>query len=281
LDEIDLPLSFLTTDGASLVYNVLGYGHPIVFIHGFTLNRNAWAGQIAALAVQNQVVIYDLRGHGQSGSDPTDYSNQRILYDLAELVEHLGIHRVILCGHSLGASIAVRYTLTYPHFVSGLILVSPYVSGFVRPRESIWNRVQVPFSEIARRCGIAVAKNAWEHFELFAWARRRPEISTLLGKMISTFSGAPWIHQVDGKREHPALIERLNEIVCPVLIFCGEHDDVLYRSVACHISAALPQAALISIPSGGHLCNLEDPNSFIAAASEFACRLDQPDIRAT
>ncbi len=53
-------------NGLTLAYTDEGKGTPVVFVHGFPLNRNMWAPQVQALSRQHRVITVDLRGHGES-----------------------------------------------------------------------------------------------------------------------------------------------------------------------------------------------------------------------
>ena len=66
----------LTRDGVALYYEVHGAGPTLLLSHGFSATSAMWQGQIAALAATHQLVLWDMRGHGQSDypADPAAYS---------------------------------------------------------------------------------------------------------------------------------------------------------------------------------------------------------------
>jgi non-heme chloroperoxidase len=99
-----------TTDGTDIFYKDWGTGQPVVFSHGWPLNADAWDGQLFHMASNGyRAIAHDRRGHGRSaqpwaGNDMNTYAD-----DLAELIEHLDLHDVILVGHSTGGGEVTRY----------------------------------------------------------------------------------------------------------------------------------------------------------------------------
>jgi len=96
-------MRFKTTDGVEISYEIIGEGEPVIFIHGWAATKNWWK---FILPLDNfKAVIFDIRGHGES-SIGKDYSPKRIVLDVLELLNHLGISDYNLVGHSLGGVIA-------------------------------------------------------------------------------------------------------------------------------------------------------------------------------
>jgi non-heme chloroperoxidase len=99
-----------TRDNNTIFYKDWGRGQPVVFSHGWPLNADAWDEQLM-LAANNgfRAIAHDRRGHGRSsqpyqGNDMNTYAD-----DLAELIETLDLHDVILVGHSTGGGEITRY----------------------------------------------------------------------------------------------------------------------------------------------------------------------------
>jgi non-heme chloroperoxidase len=100
----------VTRDGTEIFYKDWGTGQPVVFSHGWPLNADAWDDQLVLVASNGcRGVAHDRRGHGRStqaseGNDMDHYAD-----DLAELIETLDLHDVILVGHSTGGGEVTRY----------------------------------------------------------------------------------------------------------------------------------------------------------------------------
>ncbi|NBI30227.1 alpha/beta fold hydrolase [Chengkuizengella marina] len=110
-----------------LNYEVHGTGEPIVMIHSPGVDMREWKYIVPHLAQTNEVVIFDGRGAGKSPApvEPSDFVN-----DVLRLIDHLGIEKATLVGHSMGGQIATDFTLTYPDKVKKLVLISPSLTGF-------------------------------------------------------------------------------------------------------------------------------------------------------
>jgi pimeloyl-ACP methyl ester carboxylesterase len=100
-----------------------GRGPALVCVHGLTSNHTCWASLADVLAPEFRLVAYDLRGRGESDKPPTGYTLQQHGRDLAVLLDSLGLRRAVLVGHSLGAHIALRFAVTRPGRVRGLVLI--------------------------------------------------------------------------------------------------------------------------------------------------------------
>ena len=99
-----------------------GRGPAIVAIHGLTSNHTAWYPIADALGGSHRLIAYDLRGRGDSEKPPKGYSLAEHAADLLGLLDHLGLRRATLMGHSLGAHIAVRFASLHPERVETLVL---------------------------------------------------------------------------------------------------------------------------------------------------------------
>jgi non-heme chloroperoxidase len=102
--------TFTTTDGTEIFFKDWGDGQPVVFSHGWPLNGDAWDGQLHHMASNGfRAIAHDRRGHGRSsqpwqGNDMDTYAD-----DLAQLIESLDLHDVVLVGHSTGGGEVTRY----------------------------------------------------------------------------------------------------------------------------------------------------------------------------
>jgi pimeloyl-ACP methyl ester carboxylesterase len=99
---------------------------PVVLLHGLGGSSRQWQSQLDHLWPSRRALALDLRGHGDSETAPaSSYDIEGFVADLAAVVDALQLDRLILAGHSLGASVALRYAALYPDRLAGLLLVDP------------------------------------------------------------------------------------------------------------------------------------------------------------
>lgn len=97
----------IAVGGVTLAYDVRGDGPPMVLLHGLGERASGWDPVRPALAADHTTYAVDLRGHGDSDW-PGVYSHDVIEADVTGLLDRLGLTRVVLVGHSMGGSVALR-----------------------------------------------------------------------------------------------------------------------------------------------------------------------------
>ncbi|ASU78807.1 alpha/beta hydrolase [Actinopolyspora erythraea] len=99
-----------THDGAEIFYKDWGDGPPVIFIHGWPLNADAWDDQLNAVAEQGfRAIAHDRRGHGRSTQTWYGNDNDTWADDLSRLIETLDLRGVTLVAHSMGGGELSRY----------------------------------------------------------------------------------------------------------------------------------------------------------------------------
>ncbi|SDP32284.1 non-heme chloroperoxidase [Actinopolyspora xinjiangensis] len=102
--------TFETHDGAEIFYKDWGDGPPVIFIHGWPLNADAWDDQLNAVAERGfRAIAHDRRGHGRSTQTWYGNDNDTWADDLSRLIETLDLRGVTLVAHSMGGGELSRY----------------------------------------------------------------------------------------------------------------------------------------------------------------------------
>jgi pimeloyl-ACP methyl ester carboxylesterase len=113
-----------------LAYVEQGSGNArLLFVHGWQADHTVWNDVIAELGPGTRTVAVDLRGSGASAGAGGPHNLERFAADLRELIEALGIEPLVVVGHSMGATVALRLAVDAPELVSGLILIAPVPAG--------------------------------------------------------------------------------------------------------------------------------------------------------
>jgi pimeloyl-ACP methyl ester carboxylesterase len=114
-----------------------GKGPAVVCLHGLTANHTCWQSLADVLSPEYRLIAYDLRGRGESDKPPRGYSLQTHGADLDALLDHFGLQRAVIMGHSLGAMIAVSFAARYPRRVAKLVLID----GGHDVRAEVWDSI--------------------------------------------------------------------------------------------------------------------------------------------
>ncbi len=251
---------YAEVNGTRLYYETAGAGHPLVLIHGYTLDSRMWDDQFETLSKKYRVLRYDLRGFGKSAYPSPDKSYCHT-EDLRALLDYLKISKAYVMGLSMGGGIAVEFTLEHPDVAQALIPVDSILGGFSYSDEfnSIFNELLTKFSEE----GLDSAKKVWTGCQLFKPIFELPEAAPRLSTMVSDYSGWHWSTNSDAMQSiTPAAIGRLGEIDVPVLVVVGGRDMSDFLEIARVMERDIPDARLAVLEGVGHMSNMEDPGSF-------------------
>jgi pimeloyl-ACP methyl ester carboxylesterase len=144
--------SVLSADRTEINYSVYGEGETaLVFVHCWCCDQGYWREQVNAFSHDYKVVTIDLAGHGISGKGRTDYTLPAFGMDVASVVKHLQLDRVILIGHSMGGGVILAAAHQLKEQTLALIGVDTYqgfqytlsdsmIAQFVQPfRQDFYN----------------------------------------------------------------------------------------------------------------------------------------------
>ena len=145
----------------------------IVMIHGFTGNHTIFESQINEFEKNFNILLFDLRGHGESSSVPGPFGREEYSDDLELLIEKYELKKFYIWGTHTGAAIALIYTLRHSETVAGLILEGTPLPGYVMPRlAELVERAET----IAVQKSISEAKKDWlENADWFKYMNSHPE----------------------------------------------------------------------------------------------------------
>src|ERR1700744_5487906 len=90
-------------DGVKIYYEIHGSGPPLILTHGYSSTSAMWKEQIEPLSKRHKLILWDMRGHGQSDypDDPAAYSEALTVGDIEALLDHAGAHKALVGGFVL------------------------------------------------------------------------------------------------------------------------------------------------------------------------------------
>ena len=245
----------LDRDGVKIYYEVHGSGPPLILTHGYSSTSAMWNGQIEALSKQHQLILWDMRGHGQSDypGDPAAYSEALTVADIAALLDEVGAARAIVGGLSLGGYMSLAFYRAHPERVSALLIIDTGPGFKKDDARAAWNKRALDTADRFDREGLEVLKSA---------SRERSTVSHRDAKGLAQAARGMLTQR------YARVIELLPEIRVPSLVVVGA-DDAPFLAASDYMAAKIPGARKVVIPAAGHAVNIDQPQVFIEAVLPF------------
>lgn len=250
-----------------MAYDDDGKGQPILFIHGYPLNRKMWQPQRQELSSSFRLILPDLRGHGESTPTEGEYSMNLLAEDCAFLLDQLGITQPItVCGLSMGGYIAFAFLRKYPQRVKSLILTATRAApDSPEAREKRLQAIQE-----ARSQGLGSIVDSM--IPRLTSKRTQQENQPLLDevrKIMQATSVSAVIGDLQGMMSRPDSRPFLAEINIPTLIIHGREDILIPITEAQEMHNSIRGSRLVILDDVAHLPNMEAPHQFNAHLRNF------------
>ncbi len=270
----DPPSEFVEAAGARVHARVSGpAGAPVVvMIHGFGASLHTWEPWAGVLSSSHRVIRYDLTGGGLTGPDPTgDYTDTRAMQVLSALMDHFGVVRASLVGHSIGGRLAWRFAGTHPERVDRLVLVAP--DGFASPGFEYGKRTEVPAVLGLMRFFLPEAVLRMNLEPAYGDPSR---LSDDVVHRYHDLMRGPGVRDALFKRLEQTILEDPTPFIAgiraPTLLVWGESDAMIPVANAQDYLRRMPDARLVSFPGLGHVPHEEAPAVTVGPVREFLNR---------
>ena len=244
-------------DNATIDYEEHGAGKPILFLHGWTMDRRLEVADYERLfSVRDgwRRIYPDLPGMGRSIAKPGLDCQDDVLAVLLAFIERvLPGERFVLAGTSLGGYLARAVAVKLRPRVRGLLL-----------------RVPAVIADTAKRtlpaAGLATLSDAYED-----------KMRTLVQPAID--ATAPLIHEIKADPARYALSFELaaaeKGFIAPTLILTGRQDTTVGYRDAWDILESYPRATFAAIDQADHAWPVEEPGLFDALVDDWLRRIEQ------
>ncbi len=267
-------------NGIELAYEVHGEGDPLVLAHGYTASKEMWADQIGPFSERYRVVVYDVRGHGESeapAADDSGYTLDTFVDDQRALMEHLGIEQAHIGGLSMGGMIAMRFALKHPQMTRALLL-SDTAAAIATAGQlfSQWEANRVMIEGFVRSQGVAaVMRNLYAQRAQTMGIAQPQELPAGVQRHIERLqkmSPDGFLGAGRALREQESVLERLPEITAPTLILVGDQDFL--RGPSEQMKERMPDARFVLIKDSAHGTCVWQPEHFTSAVVDFLSDVD-------
>lgn len=250
-------------------YEVEGSGPPLVLIHGMGGDRTLWDAQVAGLRDRFRIVRYDTLGHGRSEKIPGPWRFSQFARQADELVAHLEIPRAIICGFSLGGSIAQSIAIEYPRRAAALMVVASVCARTPTELEGIALRVK----QVAEGGPAAVVDGAMKRWFSESYARAHPEMIDYWRRKLLSNDRAPYLNAYTLYSEvDKQLLDQLGRIDTPTLIVTGDADIGQSPRMAREMAQRIRGAEVEIFPGIPHMLPVEAADALNDAIAGFVTR---------
>ena len=241
-----------------------GAGAAVVFVHGWTLDLDAWEPQAAALAGSSRVVRYDRRGFGLSEGMPGRAAD---VEDLGVLLDHLRLDVATLVAHSQGTRVALAFGLRQPERVAALVLDGPPdEAGDGAAGDEDFSIAE--YRRLVEEQGVDAFRRAWRSHPLMRLYTEDAAARALAARVLGRYPARDLRGFVEPPPP-PAGASALARFMKPVLVVNGEFDTLIRRRAGQSLARALPLAERVEIAGAGHLPNLDAPRAYNDALQRF------------
>ena len=247
-------MSTLNRNGVNIYYEVHGTGPTMLLTHGFSATSEMWKANIAALAQKYRVIVWDMRGHGQSDypEDGAAYSEALTVGDIAALLDAHGAEQAIIGGHSLGGFMTLAFHAAHPNRCKALLLFDTGPGYKKDEARAGWNKRAEAMAQAYETKGLAALGRS---AEVLACTHRSADgLARAARGMLA---------QRDAR-----VINSLETLKVPTLVLVGSKDEA-YFAATDYMASKIPGAKKAVLADAGHAANIDQPEVFNRVVLDF------------
>jgi pimeloyl-ACP methyl ester carboxylesterase len=264
----------VTVNGVELEYDAIGTGEPVLLISPVLADGFLPLMSQPALADRHLLIRYHKRGWVGSTHTPPPVSIGDHADDAAALLDHLGIRRAHIAGHSSGAAVAAQLALDRSEYVHTLILMELSLLS-VPSGEHFLEQAAPAFEAYGSGDHARALSMFMTGVSGLDWTACQSLLEERVpGSVAQSVADADTFFGV----ELPALtewefgLEQAAAIGQPVLSVLGSRTEPLWVDVAAFLRASLPQVEELKVEGVGHLLHLQRPEPVARGMAEFLQR---------
>ncbi len=264
-----MPVS--NVNGIDIYYEIHGDGEPVIFGNGVFSNTLGWINQVPVFSKEYQVILYDMRGQGQSEKPEEPYSFDVHADDQKALLEELGISKAHHVGISYGAELGLVFALKYPEMLRSLVVCSAvsYVGTLLLEMAQLW-RYACELGDPDLFYHATVPLNFAEPF-----IRENTAILEQAKVRYAALDYPPLVRLMDAFLKLN-ITDQLKQIKIPICVISGEKDILKpthpYSSL---IHDSLLNSEMVIVRDSGHAVTFEKPEEFNSIVLGFLHKQSQ------
>lgn len=240
----------------------------LIFFHAFPLSSEMWKEQMNVFSKTHYILAPDLPGFGKGVLPVHAITFEHYVESVLNFLKEAGIKQSIWCGLSMGGYLALRLYQKAPELCSGLILADTKSAPDDNPgKEKRWSSIKKLHSHreefMEKQWQSMLGKSSRDDMKLKKYFYDIVSKNTEEGISAGLVSLTTRMDCTD----------MLSDIHVPTLILVGEEDKVTPFSDAQHLHKNITGSQLEVIKKAGHLSNMENPEGFNKAVSEFLVSL--------
>lgn len=254
---------FTTADGVRLAYAMDGSGPPLVraidwISHiEFEWKNPVARGWLSTIMQHNTLLRYDQRGSGLSDWNVDDFSLERAVADLEELVDGLGLDEISLLGSCQGGAVAALFAARHPGRVRRLILNGAFASGWPTPDDFVAEQFHAMLAMIRHGWGRdnPAFRQMWTTLFMpdaspaeMDWMNELQRITASPENAVRMLSEFPKIN----------ILDVLPQVTCPTLVMHTKDDAAVSVREGRLLASRIPGARLVELPGRNHQLHPSD-----------------------
>lgn len=252
----------------------------LVLLHGGPgADHSIFRPLLDPLAEDAQLLLYDHRGNGRSGtSEPAHWHLAQWADDLAALLGQLGIERPVVYGASFGGMVAQAFAIRHPQQLAGLVLESTAARGGAHVERRVAKFAELGGAEVEALVRRRLLHGDSSAEVLADWMRLCVPLYTcrpLPPEWFTRIVGRPevtrWFSDPQGEMHRFDFRAGLAQLACPVLLMGGSDDPMVPIENLYELAAALQAAGpRVEVFEGGrHILAHDAPERFFALMRDF------------
>lgn len=250
----------LNLNGVQIAYKRKGAGKPLVLVHGYPLDHTIWNGVVPLLEENFEIILPDLRGFGQSQVVESQYKITDMATDIVGLLDHLGIEKTAIAGHSMGGYVALAFVRAYPERVMGLgLFASQALADSPERKQGRYDAAAEIMKTGVEPVAESMSTKLTPAERVQAYAR-----DLIAAQRPAGLAGAL---KAMAEREESTTI--LSAFQFPVVLVHGNADELIPIQRAQEIKAAIPHATLMELSGVGHMPMMEDPQATVTTLKKL------------